>query len=97
MSAWPFDQPKNCAVFTTTQVMKSGHAILHVFHDEEDHGWQFHCDGERSIADAMIVALEEIVARDSSVLEVADLRPGWKAWRKSRSAPWQRARNEHKG
>jgi hypothetical protein len=97
MSAWPFDQPKDCAVFTTTHVMKDGQDIIYVFHDEDDHGWQFHYAGEKDVADTMIVALEEIVAQDSSVLEVADLPPGWKAWRKKRGAPWQRAKNENEG
>ena len=56
MSAWPFDQPKDCAVFTTTHVMKDGQDIIYVFHDEDDHGWQFHYAGEKNAADAMIVA-----------------------------------------
>jgi hypothetical protein len=94
MSAWPFDQPKDCAVFTTTHVMKGGRDILYVFHDEEDHGWQFHYGGKKDAADAMIVALEEIVARDPFVLEVADLPLGWKAWRNDRGARWQRAKSE---
>ena len=95
MIVWPLDQPKDCAVFTTTHVMKGGHDIIHVFHDEEDHGWQFHHGEEKSVADMMVVALEEIVALDPSVLEVADLPAGWKAWRQRRGTPWQRARNEH--
>jgi hypothetical protein len=97
MSAWPFDQPKDCAVFTTTHVMKDGQDIIYVFHDEDDHGWQFHYAGEKDPADTMIVALEEIVGHDSSVLEIADLPPGWKAWRKKRGALWQKAKNENKG
>ena len=76
--------------------MKDGQDILYVFHDEEDDGWQFHYGGKKSTADAMIVALEEIVAQDPSVLGVADLPPGWKAWRESRSAPWPRAKHESK-
>jgi hypothetical protein len=97
MSVWPFDQPKNCAVFTTTQVMKDGQDIVYVFHDEGDHGWQFHYAGKKNVADAMVVALQEIVSHDSSVLEVADLPPGWKAWRERRGAPWQRAVNKTEG
>jgi len=96
MSAWPYDQPKNCAALTTTDVIKGGQDILYVFHDEEDHGWQFHHGGAKKVTDAMVVALEEIVAHDPSVLEVADLPPGWKAWRESRNAPWQRAKNKAK-
>jgi hypothetical protein len=39
--AWPFDQPRNCAVFTTRQVLEGAEPILHVTHDSDDHGWQF--------------------------------------------------------
>jgi hypothetical protein len=97
MSAWPFDQPKNCAVFTTTHVMKDGHDIIYVFHDEEDHGWQFHYAGEKDVSDTIVVALEEIVAHDSSVLEVADLPPGWKAWRAKRGAAWLKTKHKKQG
>jgi hypothetical protein len=93
MNAWPFDQQKNCAVLTTTHIIKERNDILYVFHDEDDHGWQFHYGGNKSASDAMVVALEEIVALDPSVLEIADLPVGWKAWRSKRGASWQRARN----
>lgn len=94
---WPFDQPRNCAVFTTTTVMKDGCDIIYVFHDADDHGWQCHYGGEKSAADAMVVALREIVAHDPTVLEVAHIAPGWKAWREKRGAPWHTARNEEPG
>ena len=97
MNAWPFDQPENCAVFTTTHVMKGGRDIIYVFHDEDDHGWQFHYAGEKSIADTLVVALKEIVARDPSVLDIADLPLGWKAWREKRGASWHKSKNEKEG
>ena len=97
MDPWPFDQPRNCATFTTTHVMKDGCDIIYVFHDEDDHGWQFHYAGEKDIADTMVVCLEEIVAHDPTVLEIADLEPGWKAWREKRGAPWRKAKNEDPG
>ncbi|MDF9827657.1 hypothetical protein M2447_001756 [Ereboglobus sp. PH5-10] len=92
MNTWPFDQPKNYAVFTTTHVMKGGHDIAYIYHDEDDHGWQFHYAGEKSTDDTMIVSLESIVRHDASVLEVADMPPGWMAWRTKRDAPWQRVK-----
>jgi len=97
MDTWPFDQPRNCAVFTTTHVMKGGRDIIYVFHDEDDHSWQFHYAGEKSIGDTMVVALEEIVAHDPTVLEVASIPPGWKAWREKRGAPWHKKKNEVPG
>ena len=41
---------------------------------------------------AAVVGLDEIVKLDASVRDVADLPPGWHAWRRSKSSPWQRAR-----
>jgi RNAse (barnase) inhibitor barstar len=89
---WPFDQPPNCATVTTSHVMKGGHVITHVYHDEDDHGWQFHYPGEKSMEDSMVVALKDVVALDDTLLELADLPPGWMASRASKSDPWRRAR-----
>ncbi len=97
MDNWPFDQPRNCATFTTTHVMRDGHDITYVFHNADDHGWQFHWAGEKDLADSMVVCLSEIVDHDPSVLEVADLPPGWRAWRERRGAEWHRAKNEEEG
>lgn len=89
---WPFDQKRNAATFTTTHVLKEGKDITHVYHDESDHGWQFHYPGPKDASDAMLVALSEIVDHDSTVLEIADLPPGWMAVRNYRGAPWRRKR-----
>ena len=87
---WPFDQKRTTATFTTTHVLNEGRDITHVYHDEDDHGWQFHYPGPKDASDAMLVALSEIVEYDSSVLDVADLPPGWMAVRDRRGAPWKR-------
>jgi hypothetical protein len=87
--SWPFDQPRNCAVFTTRQVLEGAEPILHVTHDSDGHGWQFLGRAVRE-EDAKIIALQEAVELDPSVLQLADLRPGWHAWRDSIDSPWQR-------
>jgi hypothetical protein len=71
----------------------AGAPILHVTHDEHDHGWQFLGMEDAQENDACVVGLQEIVSRDPSVLELADLPPGWHAWRSSSASPWQRAPN----
>jgi len=43
-----------------------------------------------SIADAKLVSLEEIVRLDPTVLEVADLEPGWQAVRGYIGDSWTR-------
>jgi hypothetical protein len=91
MPAWPFDQPENCAVITLRAIIFGGEPVLRVTHDADDHGWQFLGVGDADVADAAVVALSEIVARDPSLLQIADLPPGWGAWRSSLSAPCQRS------
>ena len=71
-------------------IVFDGEPILHVFHDLEDGSWQFLGFGDADEDDAAVVALDEIVKFDESVLELADLPLGWHAWRNSVNDPWQR-------
>lgn len=87
---WPFDQPPNCATFTTRHVLTDHRPITRVVHDESDHGWHFLSDDGASMADAMLVCLKEIVAHDETVLEIADIPPGWVATREAIGSPWLR-------
>jgi hypothetical protein len=66
---WPFDQPRNCAVFTAREVLEREEPILRVTHDTDDHGWQFLGSDART-EDAKIISLEEAVELDPSVLQV---------------------------
>ena len=68
--------------------MLEGKLITHVFHDENDHGWQFLSAEGASGERAMLVALEEVVKVDPTVLEVADLAPGWMATRTKANRTW---------
>jgi len=72
------------------QVMDGSEQILLVSHDEDDQGWQFIGSSDASMTDAMLVALEEVVRRDPTVIEVADLEPGWQALRDFVGGPWTR-------
>ena len=87
---WPFDQDRNVAALTTKQVMHSGLPVLQVAHYDDDHSWAFTCGTSDDSEDAMFVQMEQIVAIDPSLLSIADLPPGWSAWRESPSSPWQR-------
>lgn len=87
---WPFDQPRNCATFTTRAVLDGSEPILFVSHDADDHGWQFIGRSGAVMADARVVTLEEMVCLDPTVLEVADLAPGWQATRDVAGAAWSR-------
>ncbi len=87
---WPFDQGPSCAAITVRQIIDGSQPILHVTHDSEDHGWQFLGAGGACAEDAAIVAMSEIVNIDPSVLDVADMPPGWQAWRPSVDEDWVR-------
>jgi hypothetical protein len=90
-SSWPFDQPCNCVTFTTRQVIDGHEEILEAYHDADDHGWQFFGVTGASLKDCVLVGLKEIVSRDPTIIEIADLLPGWRAVRPSRSEPWIRS------
>jgi hypothetical protein len=93
MHDWPFDQEPNCAAITLKRIVAGEAPILYVSHDADDHGWQF-MDGSNNLNedDAAVVAMAEIVEQDASILEVADLAPGWCAWRSRVGEAWQRGR-----
>jgi hypothetical protein len=72
------------------QILDGAEPILLVAHDADDHGWQFIGTSDASVADAKLVCLEDIVRLDPTVLEVADLPPGWQAVRERVGGAWMR-------
>jgi len=72
------------------QVLDGSEPILLVSHDADDHAWQFIGTSDASVVDSKVVGLEEIVQLDPTVLEVADLEPGWQALRDFVGGPWTR-------
>jgi hypothetical protein len=90
VSEWRFDDPPNLAVLTLRQIARDGHPILFVVHDEGEGGWQFLPGDAISVDDAMLVSLQEILDRDATIHELADLPVGWQAWRQAPWAAWVR-------
>ena len=86
---WPFDQGPNVAAITVRSVL-DGDPILSVTHDEDDDGWQFLDGRDVDEDEARVVSMATVVALDPSLLEVADLPPGWVAWRAGPAVAWQR-------
>jgi hypothetical protein len=92
---WPFDDPRNFATITTREIMCDNDWIALVSHDADDGAWQFFgLEGAPPIDQAMVVGLDELFEKDSSIAEVADLPLGWRAWRESPDAPWHRTPND---
>jgi hypothetical protein len=70
-------------------VLDENHPILLVCHDD-DGDWQFLCGTTNDSDHGRLVCLNDIVKLDPSVNEVADLAPGWRAWRENGNAEWHR-------
>ena len=94
---WVFDQPPQTAAITTRQVLEGHQEILAVVHYSDDHSWAFLCGTTDDAKDGRVVLMKTIVELDDSVRVIADLPPGWKAWRERRGAPWQKAENLEQG
>ena len=91
---WPFDDLPNVVTLTLRRIMHGQAPIRYVTHDADDGMWQF-LDGEAAREDeVMLVGLAEILARDPTIAELADLPLGWWANRTSTQAPWQRGPDE---
>jgi hypothetical protein len=93
MNTWPFADPEIVAAITMRQIVYDKHPVLLVLHDEEDGGWQFLTGSAFNVADGLVVALKNVVALDSSLLELADLPIGWEASRASGEKPWVREKS----
>ena len=87
---WPWDQAPNAAALTVATVL-AGAPVLFVTHDEDDDGWQF-LDGEPvAVASGRVIGMREVLRLDPTLREVADLPPGWSAWRDRIGGSWTRA------
>ena len=89
LETWPFDQSPRTAAISVRAVL-DGAPILYVSHDEEDDGWQFLDGRPADLAEGRVISMAKAVALDPSLLEIADLAPGWIAHRERRSGAWIR-------
>ena len=90
-AVWPFHEAKNLGVLTTKRVIEDDYPVLLVTHDD-DGDWQFLCGTTNETKDGLLVCLDRIVEDHPSVVELADLPPGWQAFRDAPDGPWQRAK-----
>jgi hypothetical protein len=89
-NSWLFPDAPHTVVYTTRDIMEGSKLILRVTHDPDDGAWQFHSSTTVPVAEGRIIALEEIVYKDSSLEELADLPMGWRAVRDSVNSSWSR-------
>lgn len=87
---WPFDQAPNVAAITTRQVLEEQLPILNVVHYEEDDSWAFTCGTSNDVADGRVISMQSALNIDPTLRTIADLPPGWHAWREHVGGEWGR-------
>jgi hypothetical protein len=86
-----FKDSMNTAVFPTKFVIVDKNDITSVYHFKEDGAWQFSSNDPilNYEQDVKIVGLGEIIQLDNTLLEIADLPLGFKAYRNSKNDGWK--------
>lgn len=87
---WPFDQAPNVAAISDAAVVVDKAPILLVVHYSEDHSWAFLSGATFDVANGKVIGMGTALRLDPSLVEVADLPPGWTATRDRVGDPWQR-------
>ncbi len=71
--------------------------ILYVSHDDDDGAWQMLTNDAADMSQAMIVALVQLIERDRTLIELADMPLGWSASREDANSPWiRRAKSDQR-
>lgn len=85
-----FVEANDTAVFTTKFVVLDNKDITIVNHHKEDGAWEFFSNDhfENFYEVAMVVGLEQMIKRDDTILDVADLPVGYTAHRKFKGDKW---------
>jgi hypothetical protein len=86
--AWPFDQAPNVFTITTRQVIEDGKPILNVVHYADDHSWAFTCGMTDRTEGGRVISMKTAIAIDPTLVEIADLQPGWMARRDAVGNVW---------
>ncbi len=92
---WPFDQAPNVAALATVQVLENKFPILNVTHYSDDHSWAFTCGTTNNTEDARLISMHKVLERDPTLRTIADLPPGWTAWRERVGGEWHRSPNDN--
>ena len=87
---WPFEQPPETPVVTARGIAEGWASIVHVARDAGGEGWEFFGKVPPKAEDRVSLALGEIAELDPSILPLADLLPGGRAWRRDAQGGWKR-------
>jgi len=107
MSFWPFGkskepavkkfkEPLSTAVLTTKFVINDNKDITYVTHNEDDGSWEFLSDDifDDHKAVVMVVELGQMLERDPSLLDLADMPVGHYAVRDNQNDAWTISKTE---
>lgn len=86
---WPFAEPHNAAVFTTSRHLYGGEPILLVSH-ERGGDWQLLCGDVQENERCIVICLACAYLRDTTIGALADLPAGWEARRDKPTGAWVR-------
>lgn len=87
--SWLFSEPAQTLAYTSSRVLIEGHPVLLVVRSR-DGDWQFLHGPVDEDDHCRIVTLGRAVSRDPSLLLVADLPRGWRAYRSLADGLWFR-------
>ena len=90
---WPFEDPRNTVALSLARVTPGGGPVLLVVRDADDGGFQFLDGGDCTNEQARVVGLGRMVDADPTLRDLADLPPGWRAWRTGVGGRWTRVRD----
>jgi hypothetical protein len=82
-----FQENLKTAVLADANVVNSNSLITRINH-HEDGLWEFFGKKKVNEGEIMVVSLEQIIQRDPSILEMADLPLNFTAFRESNDTPW---------
>ena len=91
---WPFDDPVDTAAFCTEGVAQRRLPALQVTHDI-DGDWQFLDASSDDPGQPVIACLGCVLEHDPTLAQIADLPPGWSAWRDEAGGEWERWEREY--
>ena len=85
-----FKESANTAVLTTKFIVNDNKPITLVRHNPEDSTWEFFSDDkyDNFTEVVKIIGLGQLVKIDNSVLEIADMKLGYYAHRKTKKENW---------
>ncbi len=84
-----FPDNPSTAVFTTKYILEGTSPVLYVYHYADDGAWWFAGEGDCGDKDYRVIALEEMIGIDNSILELADMPLGFRAKRKDIFSSWE--------